>query len=237
MMMRVSQESTERLVLNPDMGLCYPGGWPLRDDPQTCPSDFPTEDDLMLSLVRRPALPIIPQSIPGASPSAPSTTNGSNSFPWLVFPQGISNAPSDVEASRAAISCSSKKPSKYSCTSPTTAGLVTEIALLDVSAPCVTPVPNGQPPFPSALATTQWIDETASYLLTLKADQRKSKKAIVFMSNAIQTNSTDICTLKEDVTDIKQDSARILRFMERVYGKLDENPKFQSEVKQGLGNK
>jgi hypothetical protein len=85
-----------------------------------------------------------------------------------------------------------------------------------------------------------WQAAVNESIATIRTQQKQAKRAIVFMSNEMADNSANIHTLQHAVTAIKSesiqiklDSSKLIRMMERAYGKCSENDAFNAELDQG----
>ena len=219
--MLVHPDDYPKLVLNPDMGLCHRGGWPLREenDPLGTPTTDQTDEEVMLSLVRRPGLPILSyaRAATSTTPSQPSPPTSLRSSPPNADRQSAKHSRSDsIASSMSAIPFHQGMPPPQRVSTAST-GMVTPRTADSL-----------------ASGSSPWPEEIKECVAKLRKQHKQSARAIVYMSSAIQANSTDIHTLKTDVQDIKGDSAKILRFMEAAYGALETNDDFRAEV--GGGN-
>jgi hypothetical protein len=217
----VHPDDYSKLVLNPDMGLCHRGGWPLKEesDPSATPPEDQTEEEAMLSLVRRPALPIL------SFASAAASTPPSQPIPSII----VRLAQPEV----------SRPSAKHSRSDSISSG-IPDTQFHHVMPPPQRPSTGNSgivtPRTASSLVTDsspQWQGEIKECVATLRKQHKQSARAIVYLSSALQVNSNDIHTLKSDVHDIKGDSAKILRFMEAAYGALETNDDFRAEMGEG----
>jgi hypothetical protein len=70
----------------------------------------------------------------------------------------------------------------------------------------------------------------------LKNQQRKAKRAIVYLGHEIQHNSTDINNLQRKIMTLTDGQDRILSILEKVYNPLGNNPAFQADLALENGN-
>jgi hypothetical protein len=85
--------------------------------------------------------------------------------------------------------------------------------------------------------SSPWQAAVNESITTIRTQQKQAKKAIVYMSNEILNNSTHIHSLQHAVTEIKSestqiklDSSKLIRMMERAYGKCSDNDDFNAEM-------
>jgi hypothetical protein len=207
--------------------LTFVGGWPLNSTAtaQVEPIENPTEEDIMLQLVRRPALPAL-QSPPWSTPAAHTThatvkpPAESHPAPTVLFStQSTQNIvavfPQD------GVQRTARKPVKFARTAPE---LTEDTLMMDV----VTPSPNttllqsepGNTHHPSELvAVHDRIDG-------LRRGHKSTKKLMKDIILSLHQNTGDIQEIKTNLRFLTDRSAQMHQPVLNAYDQLHGQPNF-----------